>query len=78
MNINSQSKTKIAAIAANLEALNELMATAAERCTDAHELAESGECNGAIGTLLDLDSILDEAKALYGAALALHRSKGLP
>jgi len=34
-----------------------------------------GERNAAIGTLLGLDERLNEAKALYDAALALHRSK---
>jgi len=77
MNIDNQSKAKVAAIVANLAALNEVMTAAAKRSAEAHELARSGECNGAIGALLDLDSILDEAKALYGAALALHRSKPL-
>jgi len=72
-----QSKVKVAAIAANLAVLNEVMTTAAKRSAEAHELAQNGERNGAIGALLDLDSILDDAKALYGAALALHRSKGL-
>ena len=74
----TQSKAKAAAIAVNLAAMNELMTIAAKRSAEARELAQSGEGNGAIGALLDLDSILDDAKALYGAALALHRSKGLP
>ena len=78
MNMTRQSKARVAAIAANLAALNEVMTTAAKRSAEAHELAQSGEGNGAIGALLDLDSILDDAKALYGAALALHRSKVLP
>jgi len=78
MNITSQSMAKIAAIAANLAALNDVMTTAAKRSAEAHELAQSAEVNGAIGALLDLDSILDDAKTLYGAALALHRSKWLP
>jgi len=78
MTVETQSKVKMAAIEANLAALNEVMTTAAERCAEAHELAESGECNGAIGALFDLGSVLDDAKALYGAALALHRTRGLP
>lgn len=78
MNIDTQSKVKVAAIEANLAALNEVMTTAAERCAEAHELAEGGECNGAIGAIFDLGSVLDDAKALYGAAVALHRTRGLP
>lgn len=77
MTTDRELTTKVAAIVANLAALNEVTTTVAERCAEAHELAESGECNGAIGALLDLDSILDEAKALYDVALALHRSKRL-
>lgn len=75
MNIDSQSKVKGAAITANLAALHEVMATAGKRSVEAHELAQGGECNGAVGALFDLDSILDDAKALYGAALTPHRSK---
>jgi hypothetical protein len=77
MNANSHSKVKITAIAANLAALNDLLATAAKRSAEAHELAQSGECNGAIGATFDLDSILDNAKALHIAALVLHRTKRL-
>ena len=68
MNVSSHSKTKTTAIAANLAALNDLLTTAAKRSAEAHELAQSGECNGAIGATFDLDSILDDAKALHGAA----------
>ncbi len=76
MNTGSQSKVKITAIAANLDALNDLLTTAAKRSTEAHDLAQSGECNGAIGAMFDLDSILDDAKALHSAALVLHRTMG--
>ena len=68
MNVTSESKAKAAAIAANLAALNDVMTTAAKCCAEAQEFAQGGESNGAIGALLDLDSILDDAKALYGAA----------
>jgi hypothetical protein len=76
MNTNSLSRVKSTAIAANLAALNDLLITAAERSAEAQELAQNGECNSAIGAILELDSILDDAKTLYGAALALHRTKG--
>lgn len=68
MNNQSQSKVKITAIAANLAALNALLTTAAKRSAEAHELAQSGERNGAIGAMFGLDAILDEAKALYGGS----------
>jgi hypothetical protein len=76
MNTNTPPKGKGLAIAANLAALNDLLTTAAKRSAEAHELAQTGECNAAIGAILDVGSILDDAKALYGAALTLHRTKG--
>jgi hypothetical protein len=75
MNTNRPPKVKGMAIVANLAALNDLLTTAARRSTDAHELAQTGECNAAIGAILDVGPILDDAKALYGAALTLHRTK---
>ncbi len=74
MNINSPSKVKIAAIAANLATMNDLLTSAAGRSGQAHEFAQNGDCNSAIGAVPDLNSILDDAKALYNAALALHRT----
>jgi len=76
MNTNTPAKAKGMAIAANLAALNDLLTTAARRSAEAHELAQTGECNAAIGAILDVGYILDEAKALYGAALTLHRTRG--
>jgi len=73
MSNNVPSEVKVNAIAANLKALHALLAVAATRSAEAHQLIQSGECNGAIGTILELDRILDDAKALYGAAIALHR-----
>ena len=76
MNTNTPAKAKGMAIAANLAALNDLLTTAAKRSAEAHELAQSREYNAAIGAVLDVGSILDDARALYGAALTLHRTKG--
>jgi hypothetical protein len=76
MNTNTPAKVKAMTIAANLAALNDLLTTAARRSAEAHELAQTGECNAAIGAILDVGYILDEAKALYGAALTLHRTRG--
>jgi hypothetical protein len=64
------------AIAANLAVLNHLLITAAKRSAEGHELAQNGECHGTNCVIFDVDSILDDAKALYGAALALHRTRG--
>jgi hypothetical protein len=76
MNTNTPPKAKGMAIAANLAALNDLLTTAAKRSAEAHELAQSGEYNAAIGAVLDVGSILDDARALYGAVLTLHRTTG--
>jgi hypothetical protein len=65
---------KIDAICANLQALEQLLSEAARRSAEASELIQQHECNGAIGAILGLDDVLDSAKSLYGAALALHRT----
>ena len=77
MSNNIPSEVKIHAIAANLKALHALLAVAATRSAEGHQLIQSGECNGAIGTVLELDAILEDAKALYGAAIALHRLRAM-
>lgn len=64
---------KTQAITANLKALQALLAAAANQSAEAYLLIQSGERNGAIGTVLGLDTVLEDAKALYGAAIALHR-----
>lgn len=74
---NVPSEVKVNAIAANLKALQALLSVAATRSAEAHQLIQNGECNGAIGTVLELDRILDDAKALYGAAIALHRLRAI-
>lgn len=71
------STMKNVAITSNLAVLSAILANAAERGADAHALMLRGEQNAAIGALLDLDAVLNDAKSLYGAALAMHRSKGL-
>jgi hypothetical protein len=55
-----------AAIKANLGALAELLADAANH-------ADAGERNIAIGAIVDLDRLLADAIALHGATIALHR-----
>jgi hypothetical protein len=75
MSTNVPSEVKVNAIGANLKALHALLTVAATRSAEACQVIQSGECNGAIGTVLQLNAILDDAKALYGAALALHRLK---
>ena len=77
MSSNVPSEVKVNAIAANLKALSALLTVAATRSAEGHELIQRGECNGAIGTVLELERILDDAKALYGAAIALHRLRAI-
>lgn len=67
------SQTKVDAIRANLDALNALLTVALIQSKEACHLIRIGECNGAIGTVLQLDVILDDARALYRAAMAIHR-----
>lgn len=65
---------KIAAIRANLEALNALLQEAAAHVEEATGYIADGEQNAAIGTVLGLEQSLDSAQKLLGAALALHRA----
>jgi len=65
---------KEAAILANLSVLRATLAGALERATDAENAIKSGEINQAIGAVHGLDTMLQDATALYAAALALHRS----
>ncbi|MGH6810796.1 MAG: hypothetical protein ACREDM_00125 [Methylocella sp.] len=65
---------KETAILANLSALRATLAGALERATDAENAIKIGEVNQAIGAAHGIESILQDALALYAAALALHRS----
>jgi hypothetical protein len=69
---------KNAAICANLSALRMTLAAALERAEDAENAVRQGEINQAIGAVHGLDTMLETATALYGAALALHRGGGRP
>ena len=62
-----------AAIAANLSALRAILENALVRAVDAESAVIDGEINQAIGAALGVETMLDEARALFGAALALHR-----
>jgi hypothetical protein len=64
---------KQAAIAANLSALRAVLENALLRAKDADTAAIEGQINQAIGAALGVETLLDEARALFGAALALHR-----
>lgn len=62
-----------AAIAANLSALRAILENALVRAVDAESAVIDGDINQAIGAALGVETMLDEARALFGAALALHR-----
>ena len=64
------------AIAANISALGDLLKSAYETVADADTAIQLGEQNQAIGAMLDLNRQLEDALALYRAAIALHRAGG--
>jgi hypothetical protein len=61
------------AIYANLSALAEQLAEAAKLSTEAAAASKLGKQNQAIGTALPLEDLLSQARALYDAAITLHR-----
>jgi len=63
------------AIQANLSALRMTLALALERAADAENAIKSGEVNQAMGAAMGIETMLDDAAALYAAALALHRNR---
>jgi hypothetical protein len=66
------------AISANIEALRQLLADAVITASEGFQAIQQGEQNQAIGTILGLDSKLEDALALYRAAVALHRTGRAP
>jgi hypothetical protein len=67
---------KNAAIQANLSALRAILESALLRAVEAEKAILEGQNNQAIGAAIGLETMLDEARALYSAALALHRGAG--
>lgn len=63
------------AIAANIEAMRQMLMDAVLRASEAFQAIQAGEQNQAIGALLDLDRDLEDALALQRAAVALHRAR---
>lgn len=62
------------AIAANIEALGEMLHTAIDRVAEADAAIRQGDQNQAIGAILDLHEYIETALILYRAALSLHRT----
>jgi hypothetical protein len=65
-------------IATNIEALRQLLADAAILASEGLEAIQQGQQNQAIGTILGLDSKLEDALALYRVAVMLHRTGSSP
>lgn len=63
----------IKAIAANIEAMRQLLMDAALKASEGFQAIQQGEQNQAIGAILNLDQDLEDALALYRASIALHR-----
>lgn len=63
------------AITANLAALSDVLQVASTRAAEGLKYAQQAEQNMAIGSAYDLDELLAQATALFGAAMALHRKK---
>jgi hypothetical protein len=61
------------AIYANLLALTDRLAEAANLAAEAAAASKNGKQNLAIGTALAIDDLLAQSKCLYDAAIALHR-----
>jgi len=62
-------------ITVNLKAMGMLLTEALRRAAEAHDYASAGERNAAIGTLTDIDVLLEDALALYRSALSIHRAR---
>jgi hypothetical protein len=73
MDTNNAVDTVTLAVRVQLELLQSHLKNASARGMAAHERMAHGDRNGAFGCIADLDALLSEAKALYGAAIALHR-----
>lgn len=67
---------KHAAMLANLSALTATIAAAYERAAMAEAAMQGGRANEAIGAANGIAGLLQDASALFTAALALHRQTG--
>ena len=66
-------KHQIKAISANIEALRDQMSDCFSLSSEAVQAIQKGETNQAIGCILDFGRKLEDALALYRAAVFLHR-----
>lgn len=61
------------AIQANMNAMRDMLEKAATLAQEGCSYMDDGNRNAAIGSIIDLDRLLGDAKALHEASLALHR-----
>lgn len=61
------------AIQANMNAMRDMLEKAATLAQEGCGYMNDGNRNAAIGSIIDLDRLLGDAKALHEASLALHR-----
>ena len=61
------------AIQANMNAMRDMLEKAATLAQEGSGYMDDGNRNAAIGSIIDLDRLLGDAKALFEASLALHR-----
>ena len=61
------------AIALNLQMIEEMLRDAHAQAMEALGYMSEGNRNAAIGTIIGLDQILADARAIQTAAIALHR-----
>lgn len=61
------------AIAANISAMNDLLAQLAAAGAEAEEAIRNDNQNGAVGALADFEGLIGTAQSIHGTVLALHR-----
>lgn len=67
-------KHSIKAIAANIEALRDQLSDCFSLSSEAVQAMQKGETNQAVGCILDFGRKLEDALALYRAAVVLHKA----
>lgn len=65
-----------AALTANIATLADLLAEAAKYAAEAAEAMAAGNRNLAVGTLLQIEQTVPDAKTIMDATFALHRVAG--
>ena len=71
--MNNQNPVINNAIQANMNAMRDMLEKAAALAQEGCGYMDDGNRNAAIGSIIDLDRLLGDAKALHEASLALHR-----